>query len=95
MRRRHELWIAPSTGWSTLHPRAQQLVYVLLLLNLAERGQDPAVRDRRLARARRNDLPPCVSGDRRPLNPKQTIGTAKTSAPRIELRARCPFDLCP
>lgn len=37
--RKHNLWIPPSTGWTALQPRAQQLVAdVLLLLNLAERG---------------------------------------------------------
>lgn len=96
LRRRHHLWIPPSTGWSTLHPRAQQLVGdVLLLLNLAERGRDPIVRDRRLSRIRRNDLPPCLSEQRDSLNPKQTIGTAKSSAPGSNCRHGCKFDLCP
>jgi len=40
--RKHNLWIPPSTGWTALQPRAQQLVAdVLLLLNLAERGARP------------------------------------------------------
>jgi hypothetical protein len=58
-RRKHNLWIPPSTGWTALHSRAQQLVAdVLLLLNLAERG-DPIQREQRLRRSNRNRLPPC------------------------------------
>lgn len=94
--RRRQLWIPPSTGWSTLHPRAQQLVGdVLLLLNLAERGRDPAVRDRRLKRVTRHDLPPCLTAARDHLNPRQTVGTAKTSAPGSNCQHGCQFDLCP
>jgi len=92
--RKHQLWIPPSTGRSSLHPQAQRLVGdVLLLLNLAERGRDPEVRDRRLNRARRNDLPPCLTADRGPLNPTQTIGTAKSSAPGTNCQHGCAFDL--
>lgn len=95
-RRRRQLWIPPSTGWSTLHPRAQQLVGdVLLLLNLAERGDDPTVRDRRLKRVTRTDLPPCLTAERDHLNPKQTVGTAKTFAPGSNCQHGCKFDLCP
>jgi len=94
--RKHQLWIPPSTGWSSLHPHAQRLVGdVLLLLNLAERGRDPQVRDRRLNRARRNDLPPCLTADRKPLDPTQTVGTAKSSAPGTNCKHGCGFDLCP
>jgi hypothetical protein len=94
--RKHQLWIPPSTGWSSLHPQAQRLVGdVLLLLNLAERGRDPEVRDRRLNRIRRNDLPPCLTADRTPLDPTQTIGTAKSSAPGTNCKHGCAFDLCP
>ena len=40
--RRHDQWIQPSMGWSGLDRHAQQLVAdVLLLLNLAERGEQP------------------------------------------------------
>ena len=47
-RRKHNLWIPRSTGWTALNARAQQLVAdVLLLLNLAERGES-RVRDRDL-----------------------------------------------
>jgi NACHT domain len=95
-RRKHNLWIPPSTGWTALHPRAQQLVAdVLLLLNLAERGVRPSDRNRRLRRTDRADLPPCLAGERFPLDPTRTVGTAATSAPGSNCKRDCLFDLCP
>lgn len=95
-RRKHNLWIPPSTGWTALHPRAQQLVAdVLLLLNLAERGVRPSDRTRRLQRTDRPDLPPCLAGERSPLDPTRTVGTAATSAPGSHCKHGCPFELCP
>jgi hypothetical protein len=68
--RKHNLWIPPSVGWSALHPRAQKLVAdVLLLLNLIEREGDPVERERRMRRATRDDLPPCLTGERAYLDP--------------------------
>ena len=94
-RRKHNLWIPPSTGWTALHPRAQQLVAdVLLLLNLAERG-DPTERERRLRRTDRNRLPPCLAGDRSPLDSSRTIGMARSSEPGSNCKDGCPFELCP
>jgi hypothetical protein len=94
-RRKHNLWIPPSTGWTALHPRAQQLVAdVLLLLNLAERG-DPTERERRLRRTNQYRLPPCLSGDRSPLDPSRTIGMARSSEPGSNCKDGCPFELCP
>jgi hypothetical protein len=94
-RRKHNLWIPPSTGWTALHPRAQQLVAdVLLLLNLAERG-DPTERERRLRRTDRNRLPPCLAGDRSPLDSSRTIGMARRSEPGSNCKDGCPFELCP
>jgi hypothetical protein len=53
--RKHNLWIPPSVGWSTLHPRAQQLLAdVLLLLNLTER--DGLLVDDRLQRTNRTEF---------------------------------------
>jgi hypothetical protein len=96
VRRKHNLWIPPSTGWSALHPRALRLVAdVLLLLNLAERGGRPDDRDRRLQKTHRNDLPPCLAGDRGPLDPARTVGMAVTSEPGSNCTAGCPFELCP
>lgn len=94
--RKHNLWIPPSTGWTALHPRAQQLAAdVLLLLNLAERGARPSDRNRRLHRTDRDDLPPCLSGDRSPLDPTRTVGMAETSEPGSNCKHGCHFGLCP
>jgi hypothetical protein len=95
-RRKHNLWIPPSTGWTALDPRAQQLVAdVLLLLNLAERGERPVDRNRRLERTNRNDLPPCLSGDRSPLDPMRTVEMAPASGPGANCKDGCRFRLCP
>jgi len=94
--RKHNLWIPPSTGWTALHPRAQQLVAdVLLLLNLAERGTRPSERNRRLHRTDRDELPPCLGGERSPLDPTRTVGMAETSEPGSNCKHGCNFGLCP
>jgi hypothetical protein len=95
-RRQHNLWIPPSTGWTALHPRAQQLIAdVLLLLNLAERGAWPSDRNRRLQRTNQHDLPPCLAGDRSLLDPTRTVGMVVTSEPGSNCKAGCTFELCP
>jgi hypothetical protein len=95
-RRTHNLWIAPSTGWTALHPRAQQLVAdVLLLLNMADRDARPSDRDRRLQRTNRNDLPPCLAGERDSLDPIRTVGMTATSESGSNCKIGCPFELCP
>jgi hypothetical protein len=89
------LWIPPSAGWAALDPRAQQLVAdVLLLLNLAERGDEPEAIEQRLARAGRSDLPPCLTRDRDPLDPRRTIG-GLFLAPGSHCVPGCAFRLCP
>jgi len=94
--RKPNLWIPPSAGWTALHPRAQQLVAdVLLLLNLAERGARPSDRAARLRRTDRNHLPPCLAGDRTPLDPTRTVGTAASSLPGSHCQHGCLFELCP
>ena len=95
--RRHNLWIPPSTGWATLHPRAQQLVAdTILLLNLADRGELRARdRDRRLQRTDRNDLPPCLARDPSTLEPTRSIGAAGIWRPGTTCRQACPFEFCP
>jgi NACHT domain len=94
--RKHQLWIPLSAGWSALSPRAQQLVAdVLLLLNLAERGDRPAVIEHRLERANRPDLPPCLTRDRAPLSPGAAAGLAGTAEPGTGCTDGCPFGLCP
>jgi hypothetical protein len=94
-RRKHNLWIPPSTGWTALSPRAQQLVAdVLLLLNLAEWGK-PADRERRLQDTNRNDLPPCIAEDRSPLDPGRLLGMAGDLEPGSNCKTGCGFGLCP
>ncbi len=94
--RKHHLWIPPSTGWSLLDRRAQQLVAdILLLLNLAERGESPADHDRRLGYADRVDLPPCLAGNRTFLDPGRQLGAAGSAAPGSNCKGGCPFKLCP
>ena len=93
---RHHLWIPPSAGWTALDGRAQQLVAdVLLLLNLAERGDQPSERERRLKRSNRIDLPPCITHYREALKPGRTVGTAVSSVPGISCVDGCVFELCP
>ena len=67
----------------------------LLLLNLAERGESPDDHDRRLGYADRTDLPPCLAGDRRLLDPGRQLGAAGSAAPGSHCKAGCPFKLCP
>ncbi|MGP3922739.1 NACHT domain-containing protein [Streptomyces sp. 8N616] len=94
--RKHHLWIPPSTGWSALHPSARQLLAdVLLLLNLAERGDWPKDRLRRLHHTDRPDLPPCLTHDRSPLAPSRTVVSTATSQPGSNCRDDCSFELCP
>jgi NACHT domain len=96
-RRKHNLWIPPSTGWTALNARAQQLVAdALLLLNLAERGES-RVRDRdlRLQRTNKNYLPPCIAEDRSPLKPNRPPGVPGESAAGSSCTADCQFGLCP
>ncbi len=94
--RKHALWIPPSIGWSALDRRAQQLVAdVLLLLNLADRGDNARLREERLSRANRRDLPLCLASDRVPLDPNRKIGVAGGSQPGKNCPGDCEFDLCP
>jgi hypothetical protein len=96
-RRKHNLWIPPSTGWSALAPIAQRLVAdVLLLLNLSERGDTVEERDRRLERSNKPFLPPCLVHERvEYLDPGLTVATARTAAPGSNCKSGCPFKLCP
>jgi hypothetical protein len=93
--RKHHLWIPPSAGWAALDPRAQQLVAdVLLLLNLAERGEGPDEIERRLRRVEVNDLPLCFTRNRGPLDPKTTIGGLYRAAGSNCIDG-CGHHLCP
>ncbi len=94
--RRHDQWILPSMGWSGLDWRAQQLVAdVLLLLNLAERGEEPDKIEQWLERANKDILPPCIRRNRLALKPDCTVGTAESNPPGSNCLDGCPFDLCP
>jgi hypothetical protein len=94
--RKHNLWIPPSTGWSVLDPRARRLVAdVLVLLNLAERGDRPEDHDRRLGFTDRPDLPPCITGDRSFLNPVRPVGPGGSGPPGSNCMDGCHFRLCP
>ena len=94
--RTHRLWIPPSAGWTALNRRAQQLVAdVLLLLNLADRGDQPRDSERRLKRSNRYDLPPCMTRYRPSLDPGLTVGTASSAAPGTTCVDGCAFELCP
>lgn len=98
-RRRECLWIAPSAGWSTLEPTAQQLLAdVLILLILAERGDRMDDRMRRFERTevdRPPLLPPCLTRSRRPLDPMRTEVRSADSPPGSNCSDRCSFELCP
>ncbi|MDQ4049561.1 MAG: hypothetical protein M3131_09315 [Actinomycetota bacterium] len=95
-RERQSLWIPPSTGWSGLDDVAQKLVAdILILLNLAERGARLHDRERRLRRADRHDLPPCIVEDRALLDASRTVGTVGTSMPGSHCSDHCRFELCP
>ena len=93
--RKHHLWIPPSAGWAVLDPRAQQLVAdVLLLLNLAERGEGPDEIEQRLRRVGGSDLPLCFTHDRDPLHPETTVG-GLYRAPGSNCIDGCRHRLCP
>ena len=97
--RKHNLWIAPSSGWSALDRRAQQLVAdVLIMLNLTEQAgttEPPEAREHRLESSNRSTLPPCLTRDRRPLQPGHTIGSAVTASHGSTCLDGCQFELCP
>ncbi|MGY4980553.1 ATP-binding protein [Streptomyces sp. 900105755] len=96
--RKHNLWIPPSAGWSTLDGRAQRLVAdVLLMLNLIERDGYPEEVEERMARAERPGtmLPPCIRTSREPLRPELRRGTSAPPAPGTTCLPDCSFQLCP
>jgi len=94
--RKHHLWILPSIGWSALDFRAQALVAeVLLLMNLADRGEEAGDREERLGRANRPDLPPCPTRDRHTLDPNREVGVLEDSQPGKNCPGACQFRLCP
>ncbi|MFI2201600.1 NACHT domain-containing protein [Streptomyces sp. NPDC020192] len=96
--RKHNLWIPPSAGWSTLDGRAQHLVAdVLIMLNLMERDGYPDEVEERMARAERSctPLPPCIATSREPLRPDLRPGTSAPPPPGTTCLPDCKFQLCP
>jgi hypothetical protein len=94
---KRRMWIAPSAGWIALDPSAQQLVAdVLILLNLAERGDLAKGRERRLWQTNHGELPLCLTGDRCDrLKPLQTVGMADIPDPGDDCKRTCRVELCP
>ncbi|MFH9174218.1 ATP-binding protein [Streptomyces albogriseolus] len=94
--RKHNLWIAPSSGWTSLHPRAQRLLAdVLIMLNLTERDGSPDDIEARLELTDRSDLPPCLTHDRGPLHPEHSVGRSDRDEPGSTCLPTCTFRLCP
>ncbi|MEU6593238.1 ATP-binding protein [Streptomyces sp. NPDC046881] len=96
--RKHNLWIPPSAGWSTLDGRAQRLVAdVLIMLNLIERDGYPDEVEERMVRAERPGmpLPPCICTNREPLRPGLRPGSSDPPPPGSACLPDCKFQLCP
>ncbi|WP_031479444.1 NACHT domain-containing protein [Streptomyces bicolor] len=96
--RKHNLWIPPSVGWSTLDARAQRLVAdVLVMLNLIERDGHPDEVEERMARVEQPGmpLPPCIRSDRGPLRPELRAGVSDPPTPGATCLPDCTFQLCP
>jgi hypothetical protein len=94
---RRALWIPPSAGWIGLDRRAQQLVAdILVLLNLAERGDTAAGREARLWKINRDALPDCLTGRRSDhLKPARTAGIADQIKLGEGCTEHCKVRLCP
>ncbi|PTA44055.1 ATP-binding protein [Micromonospora sp. RP3T] len=96
VRREQRLWIPDSMGWSILDRRAQRLLAdIMLLLNLADRGETSAEREERLGRADRCDLPPCLTNDRSAMQPMRTAREDQRTDPGATCLDDCAFRLCP
>jgi NACHT domain len=94
--RLHNLWIPPSTGWSSLDFKAQQLLAdVLLLLVLGERDSRPKDLFRLLERVIRTQpkLPSCLSRDRTRLDPVRAVESGVQ--PGDYCRDDCEVRMCP
>ena len=94
--RLHNLWITPSTGWSSLDFKAQQLLAdVLLLLVLGERDSRPKDLFRLLERFSRKqpNLPSCLSRDRTRLDPVRAVES--DVQPGDYCRDDCELRMCP
>lgn len=94
-------WIPPSAGWLSLAKPAQRLLGDLaVFLNLADRGDDHAKRNDRLARTEPSHdgaavLPPCMRSN----DGRRRLDVSRRLDERVEPGARCAPDcevqLCP
>ena len=93
--RLHNLWIPPSTGWSSLDPTAQQLLAdVLLLVVLGERGYRPKDLFRVLERVSESPkLPSCLNKDRSRLDPVRAVDAV--AQPGDNCADDCGMKMCP
>ncbi|MFF4287549.1 NACHT domain-containing protein [Streptomyces sp. NPDC001633] len=94
--RAHNLWIPPSSGWSTLDPIAQQLLSdVLLLVVLGERAYRPKdlFRVVEFCSQERTQIPSCVIRDRNRLDPVR--GVERTLQPGSNCTDECRLRMCP
>ncbi|WP_053923907.1 NACHT domain-containing protein [Streptomyces chattanoogensis] len=94
--RAHNLWIPPSSGWSTLDPIAQQLLSdVLLLVVLGERAYRPKdlFRVVDFCSQERTQIPSCVIRDRNRLDPVR--GAERASQPGSNCTDECRLRMCP
>lgn len=94
--RKHNLWISPSVGWSSLHPRAQRLLAdIMVLLNLTQGDGSPDDIEERLKLSNKPGLPHCLTHDRSLLHPERSIGRADKGESRTTCTSPCEFRLCP
>ncbi|MGV9253468.1 NACHT domain-containing protein [Streptomyces sp. NPDC003697] len=94
--RAHNLWIPPSTGWSSLDPTAQQLLAdVLLLVELSERGYRPSDLMALYERGKHewSRLPSCLSRDRSRLRPVRAV--ENDIQPGDNCTDDCRLRMCP
>lgn len=91
----HNLWIPPSTGWSTLDPVAQQLLAdVLILVVLGERGYRPKDLFRSLEdTCEECTLPTCLARDRTRLDPARAV--ERGLQPGDNCTDDCGLKMCP
>ncbi|MFD6327246.1 NACHT domain-containing protein [Streptomyces sp. NPDC058442] len=94
--RAHNLWIPPSTGWSSLDPTAQQLLAdVLLLVELSERDYRPSdlLALYESGKHQWSRLPSCLSRDRSRLRPVQAV--EHDTQPGDNCTDDCRLRMCP
>lgn len=94
--RAHNLWIPPSTGWSSLDPTAEQLLAdVLLLVELSERGYRPSdlIALYESAKHEWSRLPSCLSRDRSRLRPVRAV--ERDVQPGDNCTDDCRLRMCP